>query len=45
LLIFDVQSTDKTEGYAGQLTLTGYDNMSGLGTPDGQYFIKALRTP
>ena len=43
LLIFDVQSTDKSEDYAGQVTLKGYDNMTGLGTPNGQYFIKALR--
>lgn len=43
LLIFDVQSSDQAEGYTGQVTLKGYDNMSGLGTPDGQYFIKALR--
>ena len=43
LLIFDVQSTDTSQGYTGQVTLKGYDNMSGLGTPDGQYFIKALR--
>jgi subtilase family serine protease len=43
LLIFDVQSTDKSEDYTGQVTLKGYDNMTGLGTPNGQYFIKALR--
>jgi subtilase family serine protease len=43
LVIYDVQSTDKSQGYAGQVTLKGYDNMSGLGTPDGQAFIKALR--
>jgi subtilase family serine protease len=43
LLIFDVQSTDKSAGYTGQVTLKGYDNMTGLGTPNGQYFIKALR--
>jgi subtilase family serine protease len=30
-------------GYSGQVTLKGYDNMSGLGTPDGPNFIKALR--
>jgi subtilase family serine protease len=31
------------EGYRGQVTLKGYDNMTGLGTPDGQAFIAALR--
>ncbi|HET9894433.1 MAG TPA: protease pro-enzyme activation domain-containing protein [Streptosporangiaceae bacterium] len=30
-------------GYTGQVTLQGYDNMTGIGTPNGQYFIKALR--
>jgi subtilase family serine protease len=30
-------------GYTGQVTLKGYDNMSGLGTPNGPNFIKALR--
>jgi len=30
-------------GYTGQVTLKGYDNMSGIGTPDGPHFIKALR--
>jgi subtilase family serine protease len=29
--------------YHGQVTLKGYDNMTGLGTPDGQAFIAALR--
>ena len=28
-------------GYTGQVTLKGYDNMSGIGTPDGPNFIKA----
>ena len=31
------------QGYAGQVTLKGYDNMTGLGTPNGQYFISSLR--
>lgn len=31
-------------GYTGQVTLKGYDNMTGLGTPNGQRFISALRT-
>jgi subtilase family serine protease len=30
-------------GYTGQVTLRGYDNMTGLGTPNGQQFITALR--
>ena len=30
-------------GYTGQVTLKGYDNMTGLGTPNGQSFITALR--
>lgn len=30
-------------GYTGQVTLPGYDNMTGLGTPNGQQFIAALR--
>lgn len=43
LLVFDVQSDDKAQGYTGQVTLKGYDNMTGLGTPNGQYFVNALR--
>jgi subtilase family serine protease len=31
------------EGYTGQVTLKGYDNMTGIGTPNGQAFITALR--
>ena len=30
-------------GYTGQVTLKGYDNMTGIGTPNGQLFISALR--
>lgn len=30
-------------GYTGQVTLPGYDNMSGLGTPNGPAFIQHLR--
>lgn len=30
-------------GYAGQLTLPGYDNMTGVGTPNDPDFIAALR--
>jgi subtilase family serine protease len=43
LLVFDVQSDDKSQGYTGQVTRKGYDNMTGLGTPNGQTFINALR--
>jgi subtilase family serine protease len=43
LFIFDVYSTSKAAGFAGQVTRNGYDNMTGLGTPNGQYFIQALR--
>jgi subtilase family serine protease len=31
-------------GYTGQVTLPGYDNMTGVGTPNGQQFIDALRS-
>jgi subtilase family serine protease len=40
---FDVQSTNESAGFTGQVTLKGYDNMSGLGAPAGQSFITALR--
>jgi subtilase family serine protease len=43
LAIFDDQSLTKADGYTGQVTLKGYDNMTGLGTPAGQQFITALR--
>jgi subtilase family serine protease len=39
---FDVQSYNMV-GYTGQVTLKGYDNMTGVGTPNGQVFIAALR--
>jgi subtilase family serine protease len=39
---FDDQSTSLL-GYNGQVTARGYDNMTGLGTPDGRAFITALR--
>jgi subtilase family serine protease len=39
---FDDQSF-RMEGYTGQVTLKGYDNMTGVGTPNGQKFIAALR--
>jgi subtilase family serine protease len=40
--IFDEQTRGLFR-YKGQVTLKGYDNMTGLGTPDGQAFITALR--
>ena len=43
LLVFDVQSDNHSEGFDGQVTQKGYDNMTGLGTPNGQFFISALR--
>jgi subtilase family serine protease len=42
VLAFDDQSFAMA-GYYGQVTLRGYDNMTGLGTPAGQEFISALR--
>jgi subtilase family serine protease len=42
LAAFDDQDRNML-GYAGQVTLKGYDNMTGIGTPDGPNFIKALR--
>jgi subtilase family serine protease len=31
------------QGYTGQVTAPGYDTMTGVGTPNGQKFITALR--
>jgi len=42
LITFDDQNPGM-RGYTGQVTLKGYDNMTGLGTPAGQQFITALR--
>jgi hypothetical protein len=42
LITFDDQSPIMA-GYTGQVTLKGYDNMTGIGTPRGQAFISALR--
>ncbi|HSZ30635.1 MAG TPA: hypothetical protein VK784_12885, partial [Pseudonocardiaceae bacterium] len=42
LFTFDDQNRSMP-GYKGQVTLKGYDNMTGLGTPNGPNFIKALR--
>jgi subtilase family serine protease len=39
---FDDTSTS-FQGYNGQVTAKGYDNMTGVGTPNGQHFIAALR--
>jgi subtilase family serine protease len=39
---FDVQSFGML-GYTGQVTSQGYDTMTGIGTPNGQHFITALR--
>jgi hypothetical protein len=43
LLTFDDQNANMF-GYTGQVTLPGYDNMSGVGTPAGQAFIAGLRS-
>jgi subtilase family serine protease len=43
LMTFDDQDPAMI-GYTGQVTLPGYDNMTGLGTPSGQRFITALRS-
>jgi subtilase family serine protease len=42
LITFDDQDPNMF-GYTGQVTLKGYDNMTGIGTPRGQLFITALR--
>jgi subtilase family serine protease len=42
LITFDDQNPNM-DGYTGQVTLKGYDNMTGIGTPHGQLFITALR--
>jgi subtilase family serine protease len=42
LTTFDDQS-QKMFGYTGQVTLRGYNNMTGIGTPHGQNFIDGLR--
>jgi subtilase family serine protease len=42
LVTFDDQNPNMA-GYTGQVTLKGYDNMTGIGTPNGQQFINALR--
>jgi subtilase family serine protease len=42
LTTFDDQNPNM-RFYTGQVTLPGYDNMTGLGTPDGPNFIAGLR--
>jgi len=42
LITFDDQNPNMP-GYTGQVTRKGYDNMTGIGTPNGQTFINALR--
>jgi hypothetical protein len=42
LVTFDDQNPNMF-GYTGQVTLRGYDNMTGIGAPRGQSFIRALR--
>jgi subtilase family serine protease len=42
LITFDDQNPNMG-GYTGQVTVKGYDNMTGVGTPRGQAFISALR--
>jgi subtilase family serine protease len=42
LITFDDQSYGMA-GYTGQVTRTGYDTMTGIGTPNGQNFVYALR--
>jgi len=42
LTTFDDQNP-KMSGYTGQVTLPGYDNMTGLGVPNGATFISDLR--
>jgi subtilase family serine protease len=42
LITFDDQNPHMN-GYTGQVTAKGYDNMTGLGVPRGQQFIDALR--
>ena len=43
LITFDDQNPNMN-GYTGQVTLKGYDNMTGIGTPRGQLFIRAMRS-
>jgi subtilase family serine protease len=42
LTTFDDQSSGMI-GYTGQVTVKGYNNMTGVGTPHGQIFINDMR--
>jgi subtilase family serine protease len=42
LTTFDDQSWNMV-GYTGEVTAPGYDTMTGIGTPNGQQFIDAMR--
>jgi hypothetical protein len=43
-LLLTLNDQDPTlRGYDGQVTLPGYDNMTGIGVPDWPRFIPALR--
>jgi subtilase family serine protease len=42
LTTFDDQNPNMF-GYTGQVTLAGYDNMTGIGTPAGAAFLSGLR--
>ena len=42
LTTFDDQNPNMF-GYTGQVTLPGYDNMTGVGSPNGPKFIAGLR--
>lgn len=42
LITFDDQNPNLA-GYTGQVTAKGYDNMTGIGTPRGQLFVRFMR--
>ena len=42
MAVFDAQSYHM-DGYTGQVTAVDYDTVTGLGSPNGQAFITALR--
>ena len=42
LTTFDDESWSMV-GYTGQVTRNGYDTMTGIGTPNGQYFVYGMR--
>jgi subtilase family serine protease len=43
VLVTNDDQSSSLFGYTGQVTLSGYDNMTGLGRPNGQAFVSALR--